>query len=1125
MDPNQVLTALVQGDGAAMESLLKALSSIDNNQRNHAEEILEKLKAHPDACVSQLIRSLRSSPELQSRGLAAVLLRKVLTRSDKSLWPTITPQLKETVKSELLNCIKEEPMRSISHKVCDTIAELGAGILEDQGWDQLLPTLFNMCVPQTNPADEARLMESALLIFAELARYVIDVLTPHLAAIHGVLKTALAHPSIDVRGAAVAATSVLIQETQDASMRDGFQDTVPLLLAAIGQALNQGEEQAAQDATELFIEIAEEHPRFFKKQLNNVLDAFIQIAQGEGLEEATRSLAAELLITLCEARERAPGMMRKVPQFLERFFTVVMGFLLDIEDEAAWHTAEDEKDEEEGEGDLFHSGQDCLDRLALSLGGKTLVPLAGAVLPPFLTDADWKKRHAALICLAQIAEGCVKVMKQEEVMKQLVAMCLQGASDSHVKVRWASCQALGQLCTDLGPEFQETGHAAILPALMQLMEDVQNPRVQAHACAALVNFAENCEDQDVVAPYLDNIISRLIALLQQGKKNVQEGALTALASIADCSQEYFEKYYNAVMPLLKTILQQASNPTHRLLRGKAIECLSLIGLAVGKDKFANDAYEVMTFMQAVTSAGLDADDPLISYFQQAAGRICKVLEADFLPYLPIVMPSLLASAGAKPDITVRNLGEDDEEDLEGEENGEEEEDDVETFLLGGKRVSLKTSILDEKATACSMVCLFAADLKEGFFPYVEEVVKIMVPLLKFMFNEDIRAAAAQCIPELLNSSKLAARKSMGPDEQYVRNMAGYLWKPLLEALKVEPDPYVVTEMLVSLDELLEYAEGPAYLPVEAIVEEYFEALKEQLVDYDSRKEERMARTKTEDFDEEEAEALQEEHEAEEEILNNIATCVSTAMRLYGDAAMPALEEHIFQPASQLLDPKRFPEERRVALCIMDDVLEHSPAGTVKFAGNIMPLLIGGLADGDSNIRQCCVYGLGQAAEKRPDAFRPSAPAAVAGMLAMIQAPDAKGEDNINATENAVSALGKVLEFQPDCVDPSAGTLFITHLPLEEDEDEAKAAHKRLVKLVQQSDHRILGDNNANLPKIVSILVTVLGKGGDLVDDETQKQMVILLRQMQAALPADVFNGFVAQMKPKQIKRLEALLHA
>lgn len=38
------------------------------------------------------------------------------------------------------------------------------------------------------------------------------------------------------------------------------------------------------------------------------------------------------------------------------------------------------------------------------------------------------------------------------------------------------------------------------------------------------------------------------------------------------------------MPYLKYIIQNANQPDLRLLRGKTIECVSLIGLAVGKDK-------------------------------------------------------------------------------------------------------------------------------------------------------------------------------------------------------------------------------------------------------------------------------------------------------------------------------------------------------------------------------------------------------------------------------------------------------------------------------------------------------------------------------------------------------------
>jgi len=36
-----------------------------------------------------------------------------------------------------------------------------------------------------------------------------------------------------------------------------------------------------------------------------------------------------------------------------------------------------------------------------------------------------------------------------------------------------------------------------------------------------------------------------------------------------------------------------------LLRAKALECISLVGMAVGRDRFRADAHEVMKFMQAL----------------------------------------------------------------------------------------------------------------------------------------------------------------------------------------------------------------------------------------------------------------------------------------------------------------------------------------------------------------------------------------------------------------------------------------------------------------------------------------------------------------------------------------------
>lgn len=73
-------------------------------------------------------------------------------------------------------------------------------------------------------------------------------------------------------------------------------------------------------------------------------------------------------------------------------------------------------------------------------------------------------------------------------------------------------------------------------------------------------------------------------LIQKGTKLVLEQVVTSIASVADTAEEKFVPYYDLFMPSLKHIVENAVQKELRLLRGKTIECISLIGLAVGKDK-------------------------------------------------------------------------------------------------------------------------------------------------------------------------------------------------------------------------------------------------------------------------------------------------------------------------------------------------------------------------------------------------------------------------------------------------------------------------------------------------------------------------------------------------------------
>ncbi|GAV83604.1 HEAT domain-containing protein/DUF577 domain-containing protein/HEAT_2 domain-containing protein [Cephalotus follicularis] len=1081
--------------------------SSSNEQRSQAELLYNLCKqSDPDSLSAKLAHLLQFSPHLEARAMSAVLLRKLLTRDDAYLWPRLSPASQSSLKSILLTCVQREETKSISKKLCDTVSELASSILPDNGWPELLPFMFQ-CVSSDSP----NLQESAFFIFAQLSQYIGDTLIPHIKHLHAVFMQCLgSNSNFDVRIAALNAVISFIQCLSSSGDRDRFQDLLPAMMLTLTEALNNGNEATAQEALELLIELAGTEPRFLRRQLVDVVGSMLQIAEAETLEEGTRHLAVEFVITLAEARERAPGMMRKLPQFISRLFAILMRMLLDVEDDPAWHSAETE-DEDAGESSNYSVGQECLDRLAISLGGNTIVPVASEQLPTYLSAPEWQKHHAALIALAQIAEGCAKVMIKN--LEQVVSMVLNSFRDPHPRVRWAAINAIGQLSTDLGPDLQNHYHQQVLPALAAAMDDFQNPRVQAHAASAVLNFSENCTPE-ILAPYLDGVVSKLLVLLQNGKQMVQEGALTALASVADSSQEHFQKYYDAVMPYLKAILVNATDKSNRMLRAKSMECISLVGMAVGKEKFREDAKQVMEVLMSLQGSQMETDDPTTSYMLQAWARLCKCLGQDFLPYMSVVMPPLLQSAQLKPDVTITSADSDDE-------IADSDEESMETITLGDKRIGIKTSVLEEKATACNMLCCYADELKEGFFPWIDQVAPTLVPLLKFYFHEEVRKAAVSAMPELLRSAKLAVEKglSQGRNESYLKQLSDYIVPALVEALHKEPDTEICANMLDALNECLQIC-GP--LLDENQVRSIVDEIKQVLTASSSRKRERVDRAKAEDFDAEEGELIKEENEQEEEVFDQVGEILGTLIKTYKASFLPFFDE-LSSYLTPMWGKDKTAEERRIAICIFDDVAEQCREAALKYYDTFLPFQLEACNDENPDVRQAAVYGLGVCAEFGGSVFKPLVGEALSRLNVVLRHPDAQLPENVMAYDNAVSALGKICLFHRDSIDSTQIVpAWLNCLPIKGDLIEAKVVHEQLCLMVERSDREILGPNNQYLPKIVAVFAEVLC-GKDLATEQTINRMVNLLRQLQQTLPPATLASTWSSLQPQQQLALQSIL--
>ena len=72
-------------------------------------------------------------------------------------------------------------------------------------------------------------------------------------------------------------------------------------------------------------------------------------------------------------------------------------------------------------------------------------------------------------------------------------------------------------------------------------------------------------------------------------------------------------------------------------------------------------------------------------------------------------------------------------------------------------------------------------------------------------------------------------------------------------------------------------------------------------------------------------SLQGENELEEDLLDQVQSCIGAVLEQFGDAAMP-LMEGLMPQIGVLLTPKSSVEEKRIGICIMDDIMEHTQEG-------------------------------------------------------------------------------------------------------------------------------------------------------------------------------------------------------
>jgi len=137
---------------------------------------------------------------------------------------------------------------------------------------------------------------------------------------------------------------------------------------------------------------------------------------------------------------------------------------------------------------------------------------------------------------------------------------------------------------------------------------------------------------------------------------------------------------------------------------------------------------------------------------------------------------------------------------------------------------------------------------------VDQVAKLLNPLMRFYYHDGVRTASVNAMPALITSAALYFKAGGPPpngDAQYLSNLATYILDTLLEAIVEEISLEVQITMIESLFECIDAA-GPNCLSQE-LIKKIVEILTHLFTDVDERRQEREESKQSPDFDEEEQE--------------------------------------------------------------------------------------------------------------------------------------------------------------------------------------------------------------------------------------------------------------------------------
>uniref|UniRef100_A0A8C7NWN4 Importin 4 n=1 Tax=Oncorhynchus mykiss TaxID=8022 RepID=A0A8C7NWN4_ONCMY len=690
---------------------------------------------------------------------------------------------------------------------------------------------------------------------------------------------------------------------------------IPRLIIALKHLIKADQGQAS-DAMEVFDELMESEVSIIVPHIAEIVHFCLEVSADTTLTDSLRVKALSCIAFLIRLKSKTVLKQKLLNPILQTVFPVLSA--------APPPGEEDPEDEENGdEGDTDnespkHFAAQVIDTMALHMPPEKLFQQLMPLTQVCLASENPYERKAGLMCMAVLAEGCADHIRTNPLV------CF-GSEIIQSKVFLSYFLLL----------------SSMLQTVCQSLSD-NNQVVRSAGLFALGQFSEHLQPE--IEPYLPTLMETMLSALSNAENlKLKELAVSAIGAIANAAKDKLVPYFPPVIESLKGFLTDTRDEM-RALQTQALDTLSVLARTIGKDVFSPLAAECVQLGLNLTNA---IDDPDLRRCTYSLFSAVSTVSPDCLsPHLTAITTIMLLSLKSTEGVTVSLT-------------------DTVGFPLSFSilisvlspfpRFSVENAYIDEKEDACDALGEIAFNTGAAFQPFLESSFQQVYELRDFP-HEDVRRAAFGAMGQFCRAQhKVCFLPSVRPSA--MQKLLGVVLPSFLEAVRGERERQVVMGVLEAMNAVLKACQGEA-LQSPGRLQEISQAIRDVL----------KKRTVCQDGGGDEAD--DDEQQAEYDAM----------LQEFAGEGIPLLASAVpadtFQPHLNELLPLIMNKakssctvaDRSFSVGTLGEILQSlvsvsgGRACAGKLSNRLLPVLVAGVRDSDSEVRNNSVFGLGALAQ-------------------------------------------------------------------------------------------------------------------------------------------------------------------